>query len=77
MEWGVSAIHRLSQESFGSSNEFRVRVSNTFVAGGMRMARYKQMPLDPSQLMLYGQSVDDAVPKDCDVRGFADVMGCP
>ena len=40
------------------------------------MARYKQMPLDPSQLMLYGQSVDDAVPKDCDVRGFADVMGC-
>lgn len=40
------------------------------------MPRYKQMPLDPSQLMLYGQSVEDAVPKDCDVRGFADVMGC-
>ena len=39
------------------------------------MPRYKEMPLERSQLMLYGQSVDDAVPKDCDVRGFADVMG--
>ena len=40
------------------------------------MPRFKEMPLEPSQLMLYGQSVDDAVPKDCDVRGFADVMSC-
>lgn len=40
------------------------------------MPRYKQMPLEPSQLMLYGQSVDDAVPKDCDVRGYRDVMDC-
>lgn len=43
------------------------------------MAHYKQMPLDPSQLMLYGRSVEDAVGLDCDVRAFADVMshlGC-
>jgi len=37
------------------------------------MSRYKQMPLEPSQLMLYGQSVEDAVPKDCDVRAYRDV----
>jgi len=40
------------------------------------MPRYKQMPLEPSQLMLYGQSVEDAVPKDCDVRLYRDVMEC-
>lgn len=40
------------------------------------MAQYKEKPLEPSQLMLYGRSVDDAVPADCDVRGFADVMRC-
>ena len=46
----------------------RVRVSNTSIAGGMTMPRYKQMPLEPSQLMLYGRSVEDAVPMGCDVR---------
>lgn len=40
------------------------------------MPRYKQMPLEPSQLMLYGQSVEDAVPKDCGVRAYWDVMEC-
>lgn len=40
------------------------------------MPRFKEMPLERSQLMLYGQSVDDAVPRSCDVRGFADLMGC-
>ena len=40
------------------------------------MPRYKEMPLEPSQLMLYGQSVEDAVPKSCDVRAYRDVMGC-
>ena len=40
------------------------------------MPRYKQMPLEPGQLMLFRQSVDDAIPKGCDVRGFADVMCC-
>jgi transposase len=40
------------------------------------MPRFKEMPLDRSQLMLYGRSVEDAVPSDCDVRGFGDVMSC-
>lgn len=40
------------------------------------MGHYKEKPLDPSQLMLYGRSVDESVPYDCDVRGFADVMSC-
>ena len=40
------------------------------------MPHYKHMPLDPGQLMLYGQSVEEAVPRDCDVRAFRDVMGC-
>lgn len=40
------------------------------------MPRYKQMPLEPSQLMLYGQSVEDAVSKSCDVRAYRDVTEC-
>jgi transposase len=40
------------------------------------MPRYKQMPLEPSQLMLYGQSVEDAVPRSCDVRAYRDVTEC-
>ena len=40
------------------------------------MPRFKEKPLDRSQLMLYGRSVEDAVPSDCDVRGFGDVMSC-
>ena len=40
------------------------------------MPRFKGMPLELSQLMLYGQSVEDAVARDCDVRAYRDVMGC-
>lgn len=40
------------------------------------MPRYRQMPLEPSQLMLYGQSVEDALPNGCDVRAYRDVMEC-
>ena len=40
------------------------------------MPRFKEMPLEPSQLMLYGQSVEDAVAQDCDVWAYRDVMGC-
>jgi len=40
------------------------------------MARFKQMPMDPSQVMLFGLSVDEALPKDSDVRAFYDVMNC-
>ena len=40
------------------------------------MPRFKQMPMEPKQLMLFGQSVEDAVPCDSDVRGFNDVMEC-
>lgn len=40
------------------------------------MPRYKDMPLDPGQFMLFGQCVDDALPSDNDVRAFAEVMDC-
>lgn len=40
------------------------------------MPRFKQMPMQPSQLMLFGRSVEDALPADSDVRGFNDVMEC-
>ena len=40
------------------------------------MPRFKQMPMDPSQLMLFSQSVEDALPIDTDVRGYCDVMDC-
>jgi transposase len=40
------------------------------------MPRFREMPLEPSQLMLYGRSVEDAVAQDCDVRAYRDVMGC-
>ncbi len=40
------------------------------------MPRFKEMPLAPGELMLFGRSVEDAVPADCDVRSFADVMDC-
>lgn len=39
------------------------------------MPRYKSMPMPPSQLMLFGRSVEDALPAESDVRSFADVMG--
>jgi len=40
------------------------------------MARFKDMPMDPAQMVLYASSVDEAVPADSDVRGFRDVMEC-
>jgi len=40
------------------------------------MARYKQMPLPREQIMLFGTSVDDALPADSEVRSFNDVMEC-
>jgi transposase len=40
------------------------------------MPRYKQMPMPPEQMMLFGQSVADALPIDSDVKSFKDVMEC-
>lgn len=40
------------------------------------MPQFKQLPLEPSQLMLFGMSVEDALPADSDVRGFSLVMDC-
>jgi transposase len=40
------------------------------------MAQYKQLPLPPEQLMLFGTSVQDALPQSSDVRSFNDVMEC-
>ncbi len=38
------------------------------------MPKFKEMPMEPSQLMLYGQSVEDALPPDSDVRVFSEMM---
>jgi len=38
------------------------------------MPRFKEMPMDPSVMMLFGQSVEEAVPSDDGVRVFKDVM---
>jgi transposase len=38
------------------------------------MSRFKEMPMHPSQLMLYGQSVEDALPQESDVRVFDEMM---
>ncbi len=40
------------------------------------MPYFKSMPMPPSQLMLFGRSVEEAVPVDSDVRVFSDVMEC-
>jgi transposase len=40
------------------------------------MLRFKEMPMHPSQTLLFPQSVEDALAKDCDVRAFKDVMDC-
>jgi transposase len=40
------------------------------------MPQFKELPLEPSQLMLFGTSVEDAVPVESDVRGFSLVMDC-
>lgn len=39
------------------------------------MPRFKNMPMHPNQLMLFGQSVEGALPEDSDVRIFAEMMG--
>jgi transposase len=38
------------------------------------MPQFKEMPMHPDQLMLYGQSVEDALPSDNDVRVFSEMM---
>lgn len=38
------------------------------------MPRFKEMPMPPSQTMLFGVSVEDALPKDSDVRVFGEMM---
>ena len=38
------------------------------------MPRFKEMPMCPSQTMLFGLSVEDALPGNDDVRAFSDVM---
>lgn len=40
------------------------------------MPRYKQMPMPPDQIMLFGTSVEEALPIENDVRAFRDVMDC-
>ncbi len=40
------------------------------------MPRYKEMPMPPDQIMLFGQSVDEALAADSDVRSYNDVMEC-
>jgi transposase len=40
------------------------------------MPRFKQMPMHPNQVLLFGQTVDEALPADNDVRSFRDVMEC-
>ena len=40
------------------------------------MQRYKQMPMPPSQIMLFGMSVEEALPEDSDVQAFKEVMDC-
>lgn len=38
------------------------------------MPQFKEMPMPPDQLMLYGKSVEEALPSDNDVRVFSEVM---
>lgn len=40
------------------------------------MPRFKQMPMHPSQVLLFSQTVEDALPAEHDVRSFQDVMEC-
>jgi transposase len=40
------------------------------------MPRFKEMPMHPSQVLLFSQSVEEALPAKSDVRTFADVMEC-
>jgi len=40
------------------------------------MPRFKEMPMHPDQVILFSQSVEEALPEDSDVRTFRDVMEC-
>lgn len=40
------------------------------------MPRFKQMPMHPSQVLLFSQTVEEALPAEHDVRSFHDVMEC-
>lgn len=40
------------------------------------MSRFKDMPMDPAQMVLYASSIDEALPADNDVRAFRDMMDC-
>jgi transposase len=40
------------------------------------MPRFKEMPMHPSQVLLFSQSVEEALPTESDVRTFNDVMEC-
>ena len=39
------------------------------------MPRFKNLPMHPNQLMLFGQSVEEALPEASDVRVFSEMMG--
>jgi len=38
------------------------------------MPRFKEAPMAPNQIMLFGLSVDESVPADSDVRALSEVM---
>src|SRR4030042_417076 len=38
------------------------------------MANFKQLPMAPSQVLLFPVSVEEALPADCDVRLVGDAM---
>lgn len=40
------------------------------------MPRFKEMPMHPSQVIMFSQSVEEALPVDSDVRTFNEVMEC-
>jgi transposase len=48
-------------------------MSNPYLEG-RDMPRFKEAPMDPTQVLLFSQSVDEALPAESDVRGFNDVM---
>jgi transposase len=38
------------------------------------MPNFKQMPMTPTQVLMFPVSVDEAVPRNCDVRILGEVM---
>lgn len=40
------------------------------------MPRFKEMPMHPGQVLLFSQSVDEALSDDSDARSFGEVMEC-